>query len=99
MDLMDYFIEQRQQLELGVTSRNQQLTLAVDRLAAWVATHQFTGTRNELRRRVRWFGALSEAEKNEILEDLVRSERLWITASEHNGRATARYSWREEIPA
>jgi hypothetical protein len=94
MDLMDYFTEQRLNLQLGITSRNQSQTLGVKRLAVWMADHKFAGTRNELRRNVRWFGSLTEAEKDQLLEDLVRSEQVEVeTVVAPNHKKVTTYTW------
>ncbi len=91
---MDYFTEQRLNLQLGITSRNQSQTLGVKRLAVWMADHKFAGTRNELRRNVRWFGSLTEAEKDQLLEDLVRSEQVEVeTVVAPNHKKVTTYTW------
>jgi hypothetical protein len=94
MDLMDYFIEQRLGLQLGITSRNMSQTLGVERLATWMADHKFAGTRNELRRNVRWFAGLTEGEKDQLLEDLVRSEQVEVeTVVAPNHKKVTTYTW------
>ena len=94
MDLMDFFIEQRINLQLGITSKNMAQTLGVERLAGWMQDHAFAGTRNELRRRVRWFAGLTENEKDQLLEDLVRSEQIEVdvTVAQNNKKITT-YRW------
>lgn len=94
MDLMDYFIEQRINLQLGITSRNMTQTLGVERLAGWMQDKRFVGTRRELSRRVRWFAGLTESEKDQLLEDLVRSEQVEVDVTESaNHKKTTTYRW------
>lgn len=97
MDLMDYFIEQRLGLELGVTTRMANQVLSRDRLLAWIRQNQFRGTASELRQRVRWFGALSTTERAEILEELVTDGDAFVrvtTGTNHKTRTE--YSWQDE---
>jgi (2Fe-2S) ferredoxin len=70
-DLMDYFCEQRLNLEVGVTSRNPDLVSGAEKLLHWMQQRSFTGTRREIRNYVRWFKALSAEEADRILEELV----------------------------
>ena len=94
MDLMDYFTEQRLNLELGITSRNQSQTLGVERLASWMADRRFTGTRRDIGRSVRWFKNLTEAEKDQLLEDLIRSEQVDVeTVVAPNHKRVTTYTW------
>jgi hypothetical protein len=95
MDLMDYFIEQRLQLELGVSTRNANQKLAVGRLLDWIVKHEFTGTRRELNRRLRWFNELTNDERDEILESLVNDESIFVeTVVAANHRTTVNFSWK-----
>lgn len=94
MDLMDFFIEQRINLQLGITSKNMTQTLGVERLAGWMQDHKFVGTRNDIRKSVRWFANLTESEKDQLLEDLVRSEQVEIqTVVAANHREVTTYRW------
>jgi DNA-directed RNA polymerase subunit F len=70
-DLMDYFTEQRLNLEVGVTSRNADLVSAAEKLLHWMQQKSFTGTKREIRNYVRWFKALTGEEADRILEELV----------------------------
>jgi DNA replicative helicase MCM subunit Mcm2 (Cdc46/Mcm family) len=97
MDLMDYFVEQRLNLELGITSRNQSQVMAVNRLGAWIQEKKFTGTSKNLKDRVRWFKNISPTEQDQILEDLVRSEQAFIrTTVSKNHKTTITYSYQDE---
>lgn len=94
MDLMDFFIEQRINLQLGISSRNQAQTLGVKRLSEWMRDHKFVGTRNDIARSVRWFASLTETEKDQLLEDLVRSELLTVEmAVATNHKKITTYTW------
>jgi len=94
MDLMDFFIEQRINLQLGITSKNMAQTLGVERLADWMQEHQFNGTRNDIRKKLRWFASLTESEKDQLLEDLVRSEQIEVqTVVAPNHKKVTTYTW------
>jgi len=93
-DLMDFFIEQRRNLELGVTTRNEAEVLSATKLLDWIKTNCFVGSKNELRRRVRWFGALTQDECDRTLASLVKDQELWLTVTvSANHRSTTIYSW------
>jgi hypothetical protein len=77
-DLMDFFVEQRRNIELGVTSRDQQRVLSVNRLVQWIEEKAWSGTRAQLSKHVRWFRDMSETEKDQMLEDAVVSGRLQV---------------------
>jgi DNA-binding PadR family transcriptional regulator len=71
VDLMDYFTEQRVNLELGITTRNPQQATATQRLLAWMRQKNFAGTKREIGLQVRWFRDLTRQERDDILEELV----------------------------
>jgi hypothetical protein len=75
-DLMDYFCEQRLNLEVGVTSRNPDLVSGAEKLLHWMQQRSFTGSKNEIRKYVRWFRSLSLEEADRILEELVLDGQL-----------------------
>ena len=77
-DLMDYFCEQRRNLEVGITSRNPDLVSAAEKLLNWMQQKSFTGTKTEIRRYVRWFRDLTVDEQDKILEDLLLTEEIVI---------------------
>tara|TARA_R110000868_G_scaffold21535_10_gene89178 strand:- start:49 stop:1455 length:1407 start_codon:yes stop_codon:yes gene_type:complete len=94
MDLMDFFIEQRINLELGISSRNMSQTLGVERLGQWMQDRAFVGTRRDIGNRVRWFKKLTESEKDQLLEDLTRSGNLeMVTTVAGNNKKTTVYTW------
>jgi len=93
VDLMDYFTEQRRNLELGITTRNPQQATATQRLLEWMREKQFSGTNRELRQQVRWFGSLTRDERDAILEELVRDCLLHVeSVVAKNGREKTVYS-------
>lgn len=94
MDLMDFFIEQRINLQLGISSRNQAHGLGVTRLSEWMRDHRFVGTRRDIARSVSWFASLTETEKDQLLEDMVRSELVTVeTAVATNHKKITTYTW------
>jgi hypothetical protein len=93
VDLMDYFTEQRVNLELGITTRNPQQATATQRLLAWMRQKNFAGTKRELTQFVRWFRELTTAERDEILEELVRDGLVNVASVvSTNGREKTQYS-------
>lgn len=92
VDLMDYFTEQRRNLELGITTRNPQQATATQRLLAWMREKQFSGTKRELGQKVRWFKDLTVQERNDILEELVADGLVKAEMIQSkNGSETARF--------
>ena len=74
-DLMEFYLEQRVGLEIGITDPNQEVRAATDRLAGWLDRHpQGWFTRRELGHRVKWFAKLTADFRDRILEEAVRLE-------------------------
>ena len=93
VDLMDYFIEQRLNLELGISTRNPQQATATQRLLEWIKQKSFVGTRREIEQLVRWFRDLTRDERDNILEDLVRDGQVHAEVTvARNGREKIIYS-------
>lgn len=93
IDLMDYFTEQRLNLELGITTRNPQQATATQRLLEWMKQKQFSGTKRELTQFVRWFKGLTRQERDDILEELVTDGLVHVSSVvSKNGREKTVYS-------
>ena len=59
-----------------------------------MSDRSWSGTRRDLARSVRWFKDLTEAEKDQLLEDVVRSEQVEISVSTAvNHRNITTYRW------
>jgi hypothetical protein len=80
VDLMDYFTEQRLNLELGITTRNPQQATATQRLLEWMQQKNFAGTKRELTQFVRWFKGLTRQERDHILEELVSDGLIHVAS-------------------
>ena len=80
-DLMDFFAEQRRQLQLGVSTRDPQGLLAADRLLGWIRENNYSGTANDIRLRLKWFGKLTKTERDELLTELVSAGELQMATS------------------
>lgn len=93
VDLMDYFTEQRVNLELGITTRNPQQATATQRLLAWMRQRSFVGSKRELGHKIKWFGSLTADERDTILEELVRDGVVHAESIvARNGREITQYS-------
>jgi hypothetical protein len=93
VDLMDYFTEQRLNLEMGITTRNPQQATATRRLLEWMQQKNFVGTSRELTQLVRWFKELTRDERDTVLEELVRDGLVHAECVvARNGREKTVYS-------
>jgi DNA-binding PadR family transcriptional regulator len=93
VDLMDYFTEQRVNLEMGISTRNPQQATATRRLLEWMQQRSFSGTKREITQSVRWFRELTADERDAILEELVRDGLVLATSVvAKNGREKTVYS-------
>jgi len=70
--LADFYIEQRTQLEIGVTDPRRDLKDAATKLSSWLQKHSGWYTRRELGQRIRWFGSLTTDYRDNIIEELKR---------------------------
>jgi hypothetical protein len=92
VDLMEYFTEQRVNLEMGISTRNPQQATATRRLLEWMRQRAFAGTKRELAQQVRWFRELTRDERDTILEELVRDGLVQLEMMQNrNGTETARF--------
>jgi len=78
-DLMEYFIEQRSQLDIGGADRDPDHTYNVDQLTTWFKKKNFCGTENELRRfGPTWFRKFAPDQRDKILEDMIRNNDIHV---------------------
>lgn len=78
-ELMEYFIEQRSQLDIGGADRDPDHTYNVEQLTAWFKKKNFTGTENDIRRfGPGWFRKFAPDQRDKILEDMVRNGDIHI---------------------
>ena len=90
IDLMEFYIDQRRSLEIGVSDYNPNRSAGANKMAAWFKEKAWTGTMRELGQfGPRWFSKLNKVQKDEIIQDLLAEE---ILISEErvaaNGRKT-----------
>ena len=92
-DLMEYFIEQRSQLDIGGADRDPDHTYNVEQLTAFFKKKNFSGTENELRRfGPSWFRKFAPDQRDKILEDMVRNGDIHIEETvSSKGRSVLRY--------
>lgn len=80
VQLMDYFVEQRRSLEIGVTDWDQNRSDGANKLLMWWQEKQWTGSRRELMQfGPTWFRKLNTEQKDQILKDLLREEEIETT--------------------
>lgn len=94
LDLIDFFIEQRLSLELGIQNINPIQTQGTNKLVQWFEQHPtWRGTHRELRQANTWFGKLSQEQREALLNELMLDEI--ITAEQEvalNGRTKIIYA-------
>jgi hypothetical protein len=75
LDLLDFFIEQRLNLEIGIQNIDPIKTHGAVKLKEWFEKHPtWKGTHRELRQRCAWFGKLGQDQRDQLLEELIRDE-------------------------
>jgi hypothetical protein len=72
---MDYYCEQRLQMEVGVINTDPIATEGVKRLYDWIRQKKWSGTKRELSQYgPKWYRDLGIDQKNRILENIVKSD-------------------------
>ena len=71
VELMEFFIEQRDLFETPGVSRNPHIIENADRLWDWIESKQWEGTKSDLTRRVRWYNALGAQDRNDIMIEIL----------------------------
>ena len=75
LDLLDFFTEQRLQLEIGIQNANPLQSAGAQKLAEWFKKNPgWTGTERELRQRIRWMAKLPASQRLAILSELISDE-------------------------
>ena len=95
LELLDFFIDQRLQLELGIQNANPLQSAGAQKLAEWFKKNPtWTWSERELRQRLRWFNKLPLQQRNSILEELISDEIIVMTAKKAaNGREVFYYAY------
>lgn len=77
IDLMEFYIQERINLEVGVMVRDQERSQSATKVLAWIKAKSWTGTANELRRNgPGFFREMDADQRSQILSDLLRDEEL-----------------------
>jgi hypothetical protein len=78
-DLMEYYIEQRVKLEIGVSDYNPNRSAGANKLSDWLRKQAWTGSVRELQQYgPTWYRRLNKAQRDEILADLLSDEVIEI---------------------
>ena len=79
IDLIDFYCEQRLQLEIGVQDKDPIQTDSVVRMKDWITEKSWKGTRNNLDMNgPYWYRKLGVTQRQKILEDLVVEDFLIV---------------------
>lgn len=79
IDLMEYYIEQRRKLEIGVSDWNPNRSAGANKLAEWLMEKAWSGSKRELvQAGPTWYRKLNVEQRDEILADLLRDEIIKI---------------------
>lgn len=85
VDLMDFYLEQRLGLDIGVTDPRSDLKQAANKLRTWLEQHPGWYTRREIGQNLRWYRDLTADYKDNIMAELERTGDI-----EHRARADVR---------
>jgi hypothetical protein len=79
IDLMEYYIEQRRKLEIGVTDWNPNRSAGANKLKEWLQERTWIGSKRELVQfGPTWYRKLNVEQRDEILTDLLRDEIIKV---------------------
>lgn len=80
IDIMEFYIEQRRRLEVGITAYDPNRSAGANKLYEWLVDKQWTGSRRELSQYgPGWYRKLDVDQRDEILADLLRDELIAMT--------------------
>ena len=79
IDLMEFYIEQRRKLEVGIADWDPTRSAGANKLFEWIEEKKWSGTKRELvQRGPTWYRKLNVEQRDEILADLLRDEKIGI---------------------
>lgn len=82
IDIMEYYIEQRINLEVGIADNDPDRSMGSNKLLEWITERGWSGTRRELTQNgPRWFRKLNTDQRDRILQDLLSDEKIGIVES------------------
>jgi hypothetical protein len=97
IDLMEFYIQERINLEIGVMVRDQERSQSASKMLAWIKSKNWTNTKNDLRRNgPGFFREMDTSQRDQILEDLLRDEELVMTEESVNGKVKQIFSLNTE---
>ena len=76
VDLMDFYLDQRLSLDIGVTDPRRDLKSAANKLLSWMEKHPGWHTRREMSNGLRWYRDLTADYKDSIIEELERTGEI-----------------------
>lgn len=77
IDLMDFYIQERLDLDIGVMVRDQDRSQSASKVLAWIKSKNWTGTANELRKMgPGMFREADASQRSQIIADLLNDEEL-----------------------
>ena len=82
IDIMEFYIEQRRKLEVGITAHDPNRSAGANKLYEWLMERAWSGTPRELSQfGPNWFRKLDVEQRNQILTDLLSDEKIAIVES------------------
>jgi len=79
IDIMEFYIEQRRALEVGITALDPNRSAGANKLYEWMKERSWTGTPRELSQYgPLWFRKLDVEHRNQILTDLLSDEKIAV---------------------
>jgi hypothetical protein len=79
IDIMEFYIEQRRKLEVGITAHDPNRSAGANKLYEWLVEHGWTGSRRELSQYgPAWYRKLDVDQRDEIITDLLRDELIAV---------------------
>jgi hypothetical protein len=92
VDLMDFYLEQRLSLDIGVTDPRRDLKSAANKLLSWLEKRAGWHTRREMSQGLRWYKDLTADYKDNIIEELERTGDIRRRERAGSGRPTLEFS-------
>lgn len=78
-DLMDFYIQERIDLEIGVMVKDQDRSQSASKVLDWIRTKNWSGTQNDLRKSgPKFYRDMDAGQRTQIISDLLSDEELLI---------------------
>lgn len=86
IDLMDFYIEERANLDIGITARDHDRSQSATKVLDWIKARHWIGSINDLRRSgPKFFREMDADQRSQIIADLLKDEEL-IMEQTNNGK-------------